>query len=58
MVVLPMRMWLPVRAMTRIWRWTIPGLIALEPAAMALHVQNQVPGPTSRNLPRVKGFGK
>jgi hypothetical protein len=29
---------LPVRAMTRLWVWTIPGLIALEPAAMALYV--------------------
>jgi len=53
-----MRMWLPVRAMTRIWRLALPGLIALEPAAMALHVQDQVPGQTGRNLPRVKGFWK
>jgi hypothetical protein len=27
----------PSRAMARIWEWAIPGLIALEPAAMAMH---------------------
>jgi len=26
-----------LRAMTRLWAWAIPGLIALDPAAMALH---------------------
>jgi hypothetical protein len=29
-------LWL-VRAMTRLWAWATPGLIALEPGAMALH---------------------
>jgi hypothetical protein len=29
--------WL-VRAMTRLWDWATPGLIALEPAAMGLYV--------------------
>jgi hypothetical protein len=32
-----MRMWWPAHAMTRIWDWATPGLIALEPGAMALH---------------------
>jgi hypothetical protein len=41
-------MWL-VRAMTRLWDWATPGLIALEPAAMALYVPNQL---------RVEGGGK
>jgi len=31
-----MPMWWPLRAMTRLWEWAIPGLISLEPAAMAL----------------------
>jgi hypothetical protein len=33
-----MAMWWPVRAMYRLWVWAIPGLIALEPAAMGLYV--------------------
>jgi hypothetical protein len=33
-----MRMWWPVHAMTRLWGWVLPGLIALEPTAMALYV--------------------
>jgi hypothetical protein len=32
-----MRMLWLVRAMTRLWDWATPGLIALEPGAMALH---------------------
>jgi hypothetical protein len=32
-----MRVWWSVRAMTRLWDWATPGLIALEPGAMALH---------------------
>jgi len=30
--------WWPVRAVTRLWMWTLPGLIALEPAAMGFYV--------------------
>jgi hypothetical protein len=48
-----MQMWWPVRAMARLWVWTIPGLIALEPAAMSLYVADMgralnepVDGPT------------
>jgi hypothetical protein len=33
-----MKVWWPVRAMTQLWDWSIPGLIALEPAAMGLYV--------------------
>ena len=32
-----MPIWWPLRAMTRLWEWAIPGLISLEPAAMALY---------------------
>jgi hypothetical protein len=32
-----MRMRLPVLAMTRLWGWAMPGLIAMEPAAMAAY---------------------
>ena len=32
-----MSIWWLVRAMTLLWAWAIPGLIALEPGAMALH---------------------
>jgi hypothetical protein len=42
-----MRIW-PVRAMTRLWGWAIPGLIALEPAAMALHVASAEMGTSPR----------
>jgi hypothetical protein len=49
-----MRMWFLVRAMTRLWEWATPGLIALEPAAMALHVASREMGVSpraARNLP-------
>jgi hypothetical protein len=39
--------WL-MRAMTRLWSWAIPGLIALEPAAMALHVASGEMGTSPR----------
>lgn len=32
-----MRLDSPVRALTRFWVWATPGLIALEPAAMACY---------------------
>jgi hypothetical protein len=32
------RMWWPVHAITRLWGWALPGLIALEPGAMGLYV--------------------
>jgi hypothetical protein len=43
-----MRMWFLVRAMTRLWDWATPGLIALEPAAMALHVASREMGISPR----------
>ena len=43
-----MSMWWPLHAMTRLWEWAIPGLISLEPAAMALHETSGAMSPSPR----------
>ncbi len=30
-----------MRTLTRLWEWMIPGLIALEPGAMAIHLTSR-----------------
>ena len=51
-----MLMWWPLRAMTRLWEWAMPGLISLEPAAMALYETSGAMGISARpsaDLPTV-----
>jgi hypothetical protein len=43
-----MRMRLPVLAMTRLWGWALPGLIAMEPAAMAVYAASSEMGISPR----------
>jgi len=43
-----MPMWWPLRAMTRLWEWAMPGLISLEPAAMALYETSGAMGVSAR----------
>jgi hypothetical protein len=43
-----MRMRLPLLTMTRLWGWAMPGLIALEPAAMALYEASSEMGMSPR----------
>jgi len=38
----------PLRAMTRLWEWATPGLISLEPAAMALYETSGAMGTSPR----------
>jgi hypothetical protein len=43
---MPMR--LPVHAMARLWGWVMPGLIALDPGAMALYAASGEMGTSPR----------
>jgi hypothetical protein len=43
-----MHMWWPLRGLTRIWEWAMPGLISLEPAAMALYETSRAMGTASK----------